>query len=96
MAKRTGTSRRKTRNKFRKPISTRGRIPIRGFLQSFKSGEKVVLLADPCYQKGMYFRRFHGKIGVVHKARGKIYEVLLKDSGKEKTLLVNPVHLRRV
>lgn len=96
MAKRTGTSRRKTRNKFKKPIATRGRIPIRGLLQSFNTGDKVVLCADPCYQKGMYFRRFHGKIGVVQKARGRVYEVSLKDAGKSKIILVNPVHLRRV
>ena len=65
-------------------------------LQEFKIGDKVALKADSGVQKGMYFPRFHGKAGVVKGKKGKCYEVMIKDIGKEKTLIVHPVHLRRL
>jgi large subunit ribosomal protein L21e len=96
MAKRMGAPRWKTRNKFKRTAAEKGRLFIGKFLQTFSQGEKVLLCADPSYQKGMYFRRFHGRVGVVAGKRGRSYEVLVKDGGKTKTLVVSPVHLRRV
>ena len=96
MVKRTGGSRRKTRHKLRKNVRTRGKISLTGFFQKFSSGDKVVLKADSAYQKGMYFPRFHGKIAVISKKIGTCYEVLLNDQGKDKTLIVHPVHLKKL
>jgi large subunit ribosomal protein L21e len=96
MAQRTGTARRKTRRKLKKPAKLKGKFAIRKFMQRFNSGDKVVLCADPVYQKGMYWRRFHGMIGVVDGHKGRSYEVVISDGGKRKTLIVNPVHLKRV
>ena len=44
----------------------------------------------------MYFRRFHGKAGKVTRKLGSCYEVTINDLGKEKRLIVHPVHLRRL
>lgn len=96
MVMRLGGSRRKTRSKLKKSIANRGKISITAFLQEFNGGEKVVLKADPSYQKGMYFPRFHGKVGVVKGRRGNSYEVEIKDFRKHKTLFVHPVHLKRL
>ena len=96
MVKRTGGSRRKTRHKLRKNVRTRGKISLTSFFQKFSSGDKVVLKADSAYQKGMYFPRFHGKIAVISKKIGTCYEVLLNDQGKDKTLIVHPVHLKKL
>ena len=95
MVKRTGGSRRKTRSLFRKKRSDRGKISIRNYLQTFKQGDKVILLAEPSVHKGLYFRRFHAKVGKIEKARGKSYEVSIKEGNKPKTVIVHPVHLRK-
>jgi large subunit ribosomal protein L21e len=95
MVKRIGTSRRKTRHIFKKSASKKGKISLRNFFQVLESGEKVVLKCEPAYHKGMYFRRFHGKVGIITGMQGKCYKISIKDFNKEKTLLVHPVHLKR-
>lgn len=93
---RMGGSRRKTRHKMLKPIKSKGKLSITRYLQTFNTGDKVVLKAEPAYQKGIYFRRFHGKSAVVEKKIGNCYNVMIQDAGKKKELIVHPVHLRRV
>jgi len=48
-------------------------------MQSFKIGDKVLLKAEPAYQKAMYFPRYHGKIGIVQGKQGKCYIIKIKD-----------------
>ena len=96
MTKRMGGNRRKTRGIFRKNIRQRGKISIRRFFQAFKIGETVKLMAEPAIQKGMYFRRFHGKHGVIKGKKGKCYEVAIKDGDKKKLLIIHPIHLMGV
>lgn len=96
MVDRIGGFRRKTRQKFRKNVNDSGKLSQRKFFQTFEVGEKVRLKAEPSYQKGMYFPRFHGKVGIVGGRTGRCYEVKIKDFSKEKTLIVHPVHLSRM
>ncbi|MBS3145382.1 50S ribosomal protein L21e [Candidatus Woesearchaeota archaeon] len=95
MVQRAGSFRRKTRSKLKKNIRDRGKISIRKYLQTFKEGEIVVLKAEPAVQRGMYFPRYHGKSGRIKGKKGNCYEVLIKDGGKEKTLIVHPIHLKK-
>ncbi|AJF61039.1 TPA: 50S ribosomal protein L21e [Candidatus Woesearchaeota archaeon] len=90
-----GSFRRKTRGKLSKGHKEKGKISLRKFFQEFKNGEKVVMKAEPAYQNGMYYPRFHGKSGMVLGKRGECYEVLIKDGRKEKLLIVHPIHLKR-
>ena len=94
MVKRIGGQRRKTRHKLKK--ETRGRMSIARFMQIFKPGEKAVLKAEPAYQKGMYHPRFHGLTGTIQSMNGKCCEIMIKDGNKEKSLIVHPVHLKRI
>ena len=96
MAKRIGGSRRKTRHKMQKPSKEKGRIRLSAFMQTFNIGDKVVLVADPSYQKGMYLPRFHGKVGTVLSKRGNSYEVEIHDFAVSKTIFIHPVHLKRL
>jgi len=96
MAKRIGSTRRKTRQIFSKSKKQRGKISIAKLFKEYKNGDKVVLKAEPSVQKGLYFRRFHGKVGVVREKKGSCYEVVVKDFKKEKSLIVNPVHMKKV
>lgn len=95
MTKRTGGARRKTRSKFRKNIKEKGKVSIQRYLQTFKKGEKVLLQADPSIHKGIYFRRFHSKTGIIQAKRGSCYEVELKEGKKQKIAIIHPIHLRK-
>ena len=96
MVQRIGGFRRNTRFKFGKNIRAKGKIKIRQFLQQFKDGDRVVLKAEPAYQKGMYHPRFHGRQATVVGKKGSCYECQIKDINKEKVLIVHPVHLQKV
>ncbi len=95
MTKRIGGIRRKTRYKFRKEKRNRGKISITRYFQSFNIGDKVYLTAESSIHKGMYHPRFMGRTGIIKDKRGKCYEVMINDLGKEKTLIVHPVHLKK-
>jgi len=93
---RTGGFRRKTRHKMSKNIRQKGKLSITKFLSVFNSGDKVCLVAEPAYQRGMYFPRFHGKAGIVVGKKGNCYEIQIKDFTKTKKVIVHPVHLKRL
>ena len=95
MVKRIGGLRRKTRYKFRKERSAKGKISITKYFQSFNVGDKVYFGVESAVQKGMYHPRFMGRAGIVTGKRGRCYEVSINDIGKNKTLIVHPVHLKR-
>jgi large subunit ribosomal protein L21e len=95
MVTRIGGFRRKTRDKLQKGFRSKGKVSLTSYFQTFNNGDKVLLLAEPTVQKGMYFPRYHGKDGTVKGKKGKCYEIMIKDGNKEKSLIVHPVHLKR-
>ena len=95
MVKRIGGFRRKTRYKLTKERRRKGKISLTRYFQSFNMGDRIYLSAEPAVQKGMYYPRFMGKSGIVKAKRGRCYEITINDMGKEKTLVVHPVHLKR-
>ncbi len=95
MVKRIGGSRRKTRSLFSKKPRNRGKFSITKYFQKFKKGDKVLLKAEPAIHKGTYFRRFDARMGIVEKKQGRCYVVKVNDLGKEKSIIVHPIHLQR-
>ena len=63
-------------------------------LKNLKHGDKVVIMMNPSYHKGMPHKRYHGKVGVVEKRRGRAYEVKVTKGNKEVLLIVPPEHLK--
>ncbi|MEM4254178.1 MAG: 50S ribosomal protein L21e [Candidatus Woesearchaeota archaeon] len=96
MGKRKGGYRRKTRILMRKDSRAKGKIRLASYFAKYKPGDKVALFAEPAVQDGIYHLRFHGKVGIVAGQQGECYNVKIIDGKKEKTLLVHPVHLRKV
>lgn len=94
MGKRKGGYRRGSRQLLRKNHRTAGKLSLTRFLATYEQGQGVTLKAEPAYHKGMYHVRFHGSTGVVSARRGDCYEVVVRDGGKEKKLVVHPVHLQ--
>jgi len=95
MVTKVGGSRKKTRSKYKKEIRAKGKISLRKFLQKFKEGDKVIMKTEPAVQTGMYFHRFHNKIGTIVGKRGACYYVRFNDCGKYKKIIVHPVHLMK-
>jgi len=95
MAKRVGGMRRKTRSKLKKNIRERGKIRLSRYFQTFKESERVYLSAEPAVHEGMYFPRFHNKVGTIKRKKGRCYEVEIKDGKKLKMLIVHPAHLKK-
>jgi large subunit ribosomal protein L21e len=91
---RIGGSRRKSRNLMSKPKRLRGKVSLTRYFQALEPGQRVALKAEPSVQAGIYFKRFHGRVGVVGQRLGSCYEVKIDDHGKAKTLIVHPVHLK--
>ncbi len=72
----------------------------RGFSDQFlmlnrlKEGDKVVIIINPSYHKGMPHRRYHGKVATIVGRRGRAFEVKVSKGDKEVLLIVPPEHLR--
>jgi large subunit ribosomal protein L21e len=96
MAKRIGGLRRKSRGKFSLATRERGKISLTKFFQEVKPGDKVMLKANPAYQKGLYMPRFHGRTGIVKGKRGACYEIVIRDMAKQKSIVVHPLHFVKV
>lgn len=96
MSKRIGSARRNTRQIMTVPKKEKGKLTITKFMLKLSPGDRVVFKAAPSVHKGVYYRRFHGKTGVVVGPAGSCYRVTVKDIGLEKTIIVNPVHLVKV
>lgn len=77
---------------LRRPIRKKG---ISAHLQEFKEGEKVSIAIDSSEHSGMPLPRYQGRTAEVKGKQGEAYIVAVKDGGKTKTFIINPVHLKR-
>ncbi len=96
MATRTGSKRRKTRTKMKKPLRKRGKISISRYFQKFNEGDRVTLMIDPSVHSAMPYKRFLGKAGKIIGKRGACYIVEIKDFNAKKKAIIHPVHLQKV
>ena len=96
MVKRVGTIGTKTRNQYKKRVRERGKLNVNRFLQEFEIGDRVYLAVEPAYHKGRYYRRYHSKVGVLKSRAGSCYNVEIRDRAVRKTLVVHPVHLKKI
>ena len=95
MVKRIGSRQRKTRYKLQRHFRQKGKIPLSQYFQQLQDGDSVSLVLNSAVQHGYFFPRFHGLTGVVCGKRGRCYEVRIADGGKEKLLVVHPIHLKK-
>jgi large subunit ribosomal protein L21e len=95
MAKRIGGARRKTRHKLKRSKQEKGKISISAMFREYAVGDNVVLTPNSAVQDGVFCFNFTGRHAIVIGKQGKCYQVLVKDGGKEKKLIVHPVHLTR-
>ena len=96
MVVRVGSRQRKTRSMLTKNVRAKGKISLSKYFAVFKEGDRVGLGCEPAVKKGMYHPRFFGKSGTVVSRRGDCYLVSICDGGKDKSLIVHPIHLTRI
>jgi len=94
--KRSRGFRSKSRSKLKKKTRKGETNIIRRALQEFEQGDKVAIVIDPSFQKGMPHPRFHGRIGNVVGMQGNAYIVRIKDGKKVKNIISSPVHLKGI
>jgi len=92
MVQKSKGRRKRTRNLLKRGV--RERISITKYLQEFKLGSKVVIRPNPSSHKGMPYKRFIGKTGIITDKKGKSYIIKIKDGNKEKIIISRPEHLK--
>ncbi len=94
MVKKSHGYRARTRSLMSKRVRKRGISPLSTVLREYEVGQRVDIVIDPSFHKGMPHKRYHGRTGVVvgKRGRGIVVEVTL---GKAvKNLIIRPEHLR--
>lgn len=79
----------------KKNIRERGKIKLSRYFKKFKEGDRVAIVREQAVGAS-FSPRMQGRTGEVQKKRGKVYEVRVKDINKEKLLLVEPIHLKKI
>lgn len=79
----------------RKNIRTRGKLQLSRFFQRFKEGESVAVVKERSINSA-FPERLQGRTGVIERKQGKSYIVKIKDQKKEKSFLIEPIHLKKI
>lgn len=96
MAMRMGGFRRKTRKKLSKEKKNKGKISVKRYFQEFSIGDYASIKIEPTVHEGMPRPDFQGKTGKIIGKQGSCYLLLINDLGKNKRVLVHPVHLVKI
>ena len=78
-----------------KEIRTKGKLKLSRYFQEFNNGDTVAIVREISVNSN-FPTRLQGRTGIVEERRGKAYLVRIKDNNKEKTFLVEPVHLKKI
>ena len=79
----------------RKSIRSRGKLQLSKYFQILESGDRVAIVAERGIAS-FFPKRLQGRTGVVEGKRGKSIIVKIKDQNKEKTHIVEPIHLKKI
>jgi large subunit ribosomal protein L21e len=96
MVQHQGGFRSDTRRTLSKHPRDRGKISLTKLMQTFKDGERVMLLPEPAVHDAMPHPRYKGRSGIVVGMQGHTYKVQVMDGGVRKVFLCDPVHLKRL
>ena len=79
----------------RKPVRTRGKLQFSRYFQELKEGDFVAISREPAVQSS-FPERLQGITGTIKKRQGKAYIIKIKDGNKEKEILIEPIHLKKI
>ena len=79
----------------RKPLRQRGKISMKEYFKSFKTGDKIALVRNLSFNAD-FPQRMQGKTGVVIEKRGRAYVVRVNDLNMEKHYVVKPINMKKL
>ena len=79
----------------KKSIRTRGKLQLSRYFQELNEGDFVAISREQSVPVN-FEKRFQGLTGIVEGKRGKVYIVKIKDGNKEKRILIEPIHLKKI
>ncbi len=94
MVKKSHGYRARTRSLMSKRVRQRGLISPSKVLIDYEVGQRVDIVIDPGFHKGMPHRRYQGKTGVVTGLRGRAVIVDVGLGKATKTLIIRRAHLQ--
>lgn len=94
MVKKSHGYRSRTRGLMSKNIRQKGLTSLSKVLIDYEEGQRVDIVIDSAFHKGMPHKRYHGKTGVVAALRGRGVIVDVSLGNAMKTLIVRREHLQ--
>ena len=79
----------------RKSLRQRGKISLREYFKTFKTGDKVAFVRDLSFNAD-FPERMQGKTGTIVEKRGRAYVIRIKDLNMEKHFIVKPINLKKL
>jgi len=79
----------------KKSIRTRGKLQFSKYFQELKEGDFVSISQEKSIPSN-FKKRLQGITGVVEGRRGKSYLVKIKDHNEYKTIIAEPIHLKKI
>jgi len=73
----------------------KGKISFNRYFQKLKEGEIVAVVREISLRP-RFPQRLQGRTGTIAEKRGKAYLVKINDKNKEKSYLIEPIHLRKI
>jgi len=94
MVKKSHGFRARTRSLMSKRVRTRGLSSPSKVLIDYEVGQRVDIVIDPSFHKGMPHRRYQGRTGVITHLRGRALVVNVSLGKAMKTLIIRREHLQ--
>ena len=79
----------------KQPIRKRGKLQLSKYFQILSKGDRVAVVEERSLASS-YPKRLQGRTGIVEERQGRSYIVKINDSKKEKTYLIEPIHLKKI
>lgn len=79
----------------KKTPKERGKVRLSRVFQELKQGDRVFIDVNLSYKINAP-STITGRTGIVQGKRGKAYIVKMKEYNEDKTLIINPIHLKKL
>ena len=79
----------------RNPMKEKGKLRFSEYFKKLNIGDKVAVKKDMAVNCN-FPKRIQGRTGVIVSKRGRCYVIKLNEFNKEKTFIIEPIHLKKI
>ena len=80
---------------IKKNMREKGKLRLSQYFQNLEEGDSVAFVREVSVHTNVP-QRYQGRTGVVSGKRGRAAIVKIKDGNKQKELIVEPIHLKKI